>query len=309
MVLRQIALEMRRPQCHSAAMAHFSYPPVNAALRSGGYYLTTAGREKSAGAAAYPLSGHPPKFDFDWQRGRKLHCFAVVMIVDGTGEWESPRGLHLPVAAGDVLFLVPGGWHRYRPHAATGWTEVWGGVGGTMVLGMVAAGHLPATCQLLAGAGSLSIRAGLEHLVSDVVSLPDENRASWAMRALAVMLEVSGEASRPGPLPSKPHTTVTRALQFIEENLHRPIAVPEVASFAGVSRRTLERDFSEADIGAVSHHIIAQRVARAERMLLETKLSAKEIAFDCGFGGSQRMIYDFHRLRGLTPIQVRRGVS
>jgi len=142
-----------------------------------------------------------------------------------------------------------------------------------------------------------------------VLRLPGENRPSWGLRVLTVMMEVSGDATRPEPRPSLQPVAVGKALRFIEEHLHQPLTVPEVANFAGVSRRTLERAFTAAGLGAVSHHIIAQRVDRAEHMLLDTKLSAKEIAFACGFGGAKRMIYDFHRLRGLTPSQVRQGES
>jgi transcriptional regulator GlxA family with amidase domain len=44
-------------------------------------------------------------------------------------------------------------------------------------------------------------------------------------------------------------------------------------------------------------------------LLTETSMQIKEVAYACGFGGPQRMIYDFRRLRGITPGRVRRPKS
>jgi AraC-like DNA-binding protein len=38
-------------------------------------------------------------------------------------------------------------------------------------------------------------------------------------------------------------------------------------------------------------------------------MQIKEVAYACGFGGPQRMIYDFRRVRGTTPGSFRTGNS
>jgi len=66
------------------------------------------------------------------------------------------------------------------------------------------------------GQDSRLTRARLERLVADVLRLPGENRPSWGLRVLTVMMEVSGDATRPEPRPSLQPVAVGKALRFIE---------------------------------------------------------------------------------------------
>ena len=101
----------------------FHYPPLDATSLRAGCCLTSIGALTYRPGQKYPQSGHPKDFDFQWQRGRKLPDFALVLVVAGRGQWETEQGGPQTVVAGDAFFLVPGGWHRYRPAPASGWTE------------------------------------------------------------------------------------------------------------------------------------------------------------------------------------------
>ena len=284
------------------------YPPLDATALRAGCCLTSVGSLSYHPGQRYPQAGHPKDFDFRWQRGRKLPDFALVLVTAGHGQWEAVTGGRQAVGAGDAFFLVPGGWHRYRPEPATGWTEKWICVQGASVHGLVAAGLLPGQCLHLRGGARRGMTERLDRLRRDVAAKPGLNRPSWGLRALTVMLECF-ETDTPLEPPAARAGGAEAAMRFIRENAHRPIGVPEVAAECGLERRTLERRFRSAGLPPVGRSIILHRIARAEQLLTETGMQIKEVAYACGFGGPQRMIYDFRRVRGTTPGSFRTGNS
>lgn len=286
----------------------FFYPPLDATALRAGCCLTSVGSLSYEPGQRYPQTGHPKDFDFRWQRGRKLADFALVLITAGHGQWEAEAGGRQAVGAGDVFFLVPGGWHRYRPEPSTGWTEKWVCVQGAAVHGLVATGLLPGQCLHLHGGVRRGMTERLDRLRRDVAATLGLNRPSWGLRALTVMLECF-ETETPHEPPAARAGGAEAAMRFIRENAHRPIGVREVAAECGLERRTLERRFRSAGLPAVGRSIILQRIARAEQLLDETGMQIKEVAYACGFGSPQRMIYDFRRVRGTTPGRLRAGNS
>lgn len=286
----------------------FHYPPLDAAALRAGCCLTSIGALTYRPEERYPQGGHPADFDFRWQRGRKLPDFALVVITAGRGHWEAEKGGLRRVAPGDAFFLVPGGWHRYRPEASTGWTEKWICVQGASVHALVAAGLLPGQCLHLGGGKREGMLLRIDRLLRDVAANPRLNRPSWGLRALTVMLECF-ESQSPAEAPVGRSGGAEAAMRFIRENAHRPIGVREVAAECGLERRTLERRFRNAGLAPVGRSIILQRIARAEQLLTETGMQIKEVAYASGFGSPQRMIYDFRRVRGTTPGSLRRGNS
>lgn len=290
-------------------MNSFHYPPVEANALRGGCCLTSVGVLSYGPGQKYPAAGHPSEFSFDWKRGRILADFALVLVTKGRGEWESEACGLTKVSAGDVLYLVPGGWHRYRPSSAIGWKEKWISLRGSVVHGFSRAGMLPDGCTLRAGGIRAHLESRLDRLVRDVMADREMNRPSWGVRALSLFLECFGDQSPAEPVFQHAEPTLETALRFIRENAHRPIGVREVAASCGLERRTLERHFERAGLGPVGRRILDERIARAEMLLVETGMQIKEIAFACGFGGAQRMIYDFRRNRGMTPGKMRRMKS
>jgi AraC-like DNA-binding protein len=281
----------------------FFYPPLDTTALRAGCCLTSIGSLVYHPAQRYPQAGHPKDFDFRWQRGRRLPDFALVLITAGRGHWEAEEEGMQEVTTGDAFFLVPGGWHRYRPEPSTGWAETWVCLQGASVHSLVATSLLPGQCLHLRGGIKNGTLQRINRLLRDVASKPGQNRPSWGLRALTVMLECfESEALH---APAARAAGAEAAMRFIHENAHRPIGVREVAAECGLERRTLERRFRSAGLPPVGRSIILQRIARAELLLTESAMQIKEIAYACGFGSPQRMIYDFQRVRGATPSRFR----
>jgi LacI family transcriptional regulator len=98
---------------------------------------------------------------------------------------------------------------------------------------------------------------------------------------------------------------VARALSHMARQSTTKLSVPEIASFVGVGRQTLERAFQEHLGRTVNEELIRLRVTHLQRLLLDSDTSVKEISTRVGFGTTANMFPLFKRLTGMTPIKYR----
>ena len=132
----------------------FRYLPVSEREEQWGLYVTAGGFNAIAPGDQYPRPGHPRGYAFSMSQGRLLPEYQVLYITRGEGEFESkPSGLK-KVAAGSVILLFPGVWHRYRPCPDVGWDEYWISYNGPYVERLVRARvHLAADARAEDGPG------------------------------------------------------------------------------------------------------------------------------------------------------------
>ncbi len=116
-------------------------------------------------------------------------------------------------------------------------------------------------------------------------------------------------ATAPGDALQPADAFVQRALDTIHEFSYRDMSVPHLAQQLGVTPRTLQRRFAEARGRTVSEEISQSRVERARRLLRETRMSVKQVAFASGFTSPDRMTKVFRRLTGKTPSAYRASLA
>jgi LacI family transcriptional regulator len=95
-----------------------------------------------------------------------------------------------------------------------------------------------------------------------------------------------------------------RAIQFIRQNLSRPLGVDDILKQISMSRRWLESMFRKKLKTTPLAYITQVRVKKARRLLADLpKLRLKEVARQCGFGGTRQLNLAFERVLGTTPRQ------
>lgn len=102
---------------------------------------------------------------------------------------------------------------------------------------------------------------------------------------------------------------VARALRYIRDHIHSPIAVTEVARAAGLSRRALEKRFRSSLSRSILTEIRRLRVEHIAALLAGTSLSISEIAEQFGFDGPQHIARYFRAGKGMTPREFRQQRS
>ncbi len=101
---------------------------------------------------------------------------------------------------------------------------------------------------------------------------------------------------------------LVRALSFIRENAGREIQVDEVARQAGVSRRVLERRFTQVLGRSPATEIRRVHLERAKTLLVETDLPIPDVAEAAGFGSPEYLAFLFRTETGKTPLRYRKEI-
>jgi len=103
--------------------------------------------------------------------------------------------------------------------------------------------------------------------------------------------------------------TLSRVLNYIEENLDGPLEVSAMADLSGMSPSCFARLFQQRIQLAPHAYVVKKRVERARQLLLDTDIPIAEIALEVGFS-SQACLNVAYKLHfGETPGSLRQKDS
>jgi AraC family transcriptional regulator len=148
----------------------------------------------------------------------------------------------------------------------------------------------------------------------DALTDPDPNvpiYIDYLTRAIAARLirahstqSVTRPEVKPGALK---RVQLDRAIDYMVENLHKPLALLDVAHAAGLSATHFARCFKRSTGRAPHQYLMGCRVERAKRLLAETDTAIAQVAVACGFAHQEHLTRVFRRWSGETPAKFRRG--
>lgn len=283
----------------------YRYFPVSRRDKNWGLYVNTAGEARVAPYTAYPPSGHPKNFAFDWAQGRVLGGFALVYLSSGRGTFESEASVSASVEAGQAFLLFPRIWHRYTPDPKTGWHEYWIGFDGEMAHRWLQHGFITKSDPV--------IRINAEDTV-----LATFNRAMQAIRANRPALQqilagatanlmgliYSARQGRPAA-DAQTANVIEQAISRIQNEFDCDLSMKDLAQELGASYSWFRHTFT-AHTGLSPHqYLLELRLVRARHLLAETECSIKEIATQTGFEDELYFSRLFRQKLAVTPSQWR----
>jgi AraC family transcriptional regulator len=135
-----------------------------------------------------------------------------------------------------------------------------------------------------------------------------ELEANYIVRALLARI-VSKYATMLSDRQDHQHflPRIQSTLNYIEYNLHGCISVSQLAKEAGLGQAQYARLFKRTMNTTFHQYVINRRVEKARKLLVETRMSAAEIAFECGFADQVHLTRFFKKITGATPIKFRRA--
>lgn len=98
---------------------------------------------------------------------------------------------------------------------------------------------------------------------------------------------------------------VSEAIAYIHNHLHEKINLAQLGSQCFLSYIQFSRRFKQATGTTPQNYVAGLRLKKAQLLLLETDLSVKQIARDCGFGSEYYFCSFFHTHCGLAPSHYR----
>lgn len=93
--------------------------------------------------------------------------------------------------------------------------------------------------------------------------------------------------------------------QCISQSFHDPITISDIAEKAHLHPNYAMTLFRRHTGMTLSHYLVLQRVAHAQRLLAATDESIEKIAFDSGFGSVSRFYEAFRQQTGNSPRRFR----
>ncbi|MBH5338038.1 helix-turn-helix domain-containing protein [Streptomyces pactum] len=107
------------------------------------------------------------------------------------------------------------------------------------------------------------------------------------------------------PDPGTDPESLAETLQWMRENLHRPLSVADIAAHAAFSRRSLARHFRAQTGTTPLRWLLNLRLQRVRELLETTDLPVSRIAAGTGFGSVETLRHHFSREVGTTPTAYR----
>lgn len=271
-----------------------------------GVRLSGGGEANIPPGVNYPINpeSHPEEYLFTWESGRVLHEHAIVLIASGGGAFESAATGRLSLKAGDVFFLHPGVWHRYRPHSTSGWTEHWVNFGGDYAEVLIRQ-FFPAEHPVV----SLSQPESIVELLRDLHRLMEKGVFS-ANRGIAIarLLEIIACIRQQSEVRHGSGGTSQRRIQEVcLQLLSHPESVDwgALARQSGMSLSHFRRRFRET-IGYSPHQYLTQiRINRAKALLRQTDSTLEVIAEQLGYVDPAHLSKAFRQAVGMSPRTYR----
>lgn len=128
-------------------------------------------------------------------------------------------------------------------------------------------------------------------------------QAALRLLVCAVLLEAARELTAAKTSP--PREAIATAIAFLQEHLHEPVMMNELANRAGCSRARLFQLFKQHTGLTPNDYLQRLRVDKARQLLTTTMQSVTEIAFAVGFSSSQYFSRVFRKYTGQTPSNFR----
>ena len=293
----------------------YHYLPVDDSIMQWGMYLTGVGRGVIPSRENYPPSGHPTLYSFNYNRGRVLPEFQLVLITDGGGVFETKETGEIPVKDNTFFILFPDTWHRYKPDDDTGWKERWISFNGTIAHSLMEGEYLSPKSSIFYLSKTSPVIKEFDKFLNAIHKAPSENTILQSLKTMAFLssiIEITSENKKESNSISKQQSIhecdalVSMVLDLIWTQSHRPISIDWILKQVPASRRTLERRFQEFCGHTIHDEIIKCRLSRAKRILCETDMPIKSVAYLSGFSCLERMRCAFKQNVGVTPSEFRK---
>lgn len=289
----------------SSAAAFYRYFPVSSRDKNWGLYATTAGEARIAPHTAYPPSGHPKGYAFDWPHGRILDGFGLVYISSGRGKFESKPNVSADIEPGHAFLLFPGVWHRYAPDPETGWHEHWIGFDGEVARHWLRHRFISAKNPVLKINAEDTVLATFSRVMQSIrANRPALQQILAGATANLLGLFYSAQQAQPAAETQNPNA-IELAINRIQNEFAHDLDMKLLAQEIGVSYSWFRSTFT-AHTGLSPHQYLLEfRLARARNLLAETKISVKEIASQTGFEDEHYFTRLFRQKLNHTPSEWR----
>jgi AraC-like DNA-binding protein len=285
---------------------YYTYLPVSREDENWGLYVLNAGYNQIQPSAVYPQPAHPSHHYFNWQAGRILDEYQVIYITKGSGIFESASCSSRQVIAGNLLFLFPGEWHRFKPDAKSGWEEWWIGFKGPVAASLVQQHFFHPGQPLL----SIGVHTTVIQLLQTILEATKEEKAGYQPLIAGAVLHLLGNIhaitrQQLFVAEDRVEIIVKHAMGLFRTGIDNPLSVEKVAEALGVGYAWFRKAFKQYTGIAPGQYMLELKMEKAKQLLSTTAVPVKEIAFQLSFESASHFSKLFKSKTGSSPVQYR----
>ena len=285
---------------------YFVYLPKQPASSIWGCVATAAGYTNVPPGKPYPPHQHPLDHYFNWDEGRVLQSFQIILISAGAGAFEcAAQPGSQRVEPGTVMILFPGIWHRYRPDPETGWIEHWIECHGPVFDEAARTGLINPRQSLLTAGAACDLSDCFErcHSLARLDAMANQDLLSTLGLHLLALLGHLRRGER--GFTKAIDDVVQRAHTLIALRCQEPLNLTALATELGVGYSSFRHNFMARVGVSPREHYLNTRTQKAQDLLINTAKSIKEIAEILGFDSASHFSKQFKKRTGISPIRWR----
>ena len=270
--------------------------------------VNAVGSQEIAAGDEYPLHVHPADYYFDMQKGRVLHEYQLLYVTQGKGTFRSAAGPSegVTVEKGTMILLRPGELHSYCPDTSTGWTEYYIGFEGAAFDRLID--------RLGLGKGQqvwpIGLHSELAQLYRRAIEIAADNKTAPQPLLAGIVQHMIGLLNyllrnRTGHATDLLEQSVEKAKIIMDERVSGEIDLYDLASELNLSYSWFRKTFKEYTGHSPARYFQLLKLRRAQRLLSDTELSIKEIAYSLGYKSTEHFFSIFKKHTGCTPTAYR----
>ncbi len=270
--------------------------------------VNAVGSQEIAAGDEYPLHVHPADYYFDMQKGRVLHEYQLLYVTQGKGTFRSAAGPSegVTVEKGTMILLRPGELHSYCPDTSTGWTEYYIGFEGAAFDRLID--------RLGLGKGQqvwpIGLHSELAQLYRRALEVAADNKTAPQPLLTGIVQHMIGLLNyllrnRTGHATDLLEQSVEKAKIIMDERVSGEIDLYDLASELNLSYSWFRKTFKEYTGHSPARYFQLLKLRRAQRLLSDTELSIKEIAYSLGYKSTEHFFSIFKKHTGCTPTAYR----
>ena len=153
---------------------------------------------------------------------------------------------------------------------------------------------------------SAGVTAGIDLCLALVAEDWGNELAVRVAKRLVVYIRRDGGQSQFSPYQTaslEDDTIVAKVLKYVTEHIAETLSMAQIADAVGVGRRTFSRVFAKDAQATPSEFVEQVRIDYARKLLEESDVPMKTIAYRCGFHSATHMRMIFTRRLAITPRQ------
>ena len=256
----------------------------------------------------YPRGYHTDEYMLSWARGRVLNEYQMIYITQGSSVLENDTNKRVKIESGDVFFVIPGQWHRYRPDLTVGWNENWIGFNGAYADQIMPVLFDQKQSVLHVGHDEELLRL-MQSVATMIRSMCPNYQQMMAGNTVAILTRTKGLAMRSSVTTDGHEHRIYEAQCYLLEHACTYVDLEALATQLGYSYTRFRAIFKQHTGLSLRQCQIQIRINHAEELLAGTNQSMTEIADHLGFSSAYYFSRLFKQKTGFSPSAFRNGAN